>query len=85
MVLREREERKRGGKGMAEGGGDRQGGTEIMDGVSESEPYPDFFTSIALEAAEAWKNTGGGSMQSVVTSADRDVGKRFSPVYASTA
>lgn len=38
IVLREREETKRGGKGMAEGGGDRQGGTEMMDGVSESEP-----------------------------------------------
>ena len=38
IVLREREERKGGGKGMAEGGGDRQGGTEMMDGVSESEP-----------------------------------------------
>lgn len=39
MVLREeREDRKRGGKGMAEGWGDRLGGTEIMDGVSESEP-----------------------------------------------
>lgn len=40
IVLREWEERKRGGKGMAEaeGGGDRLGGTEMMDGVSESEP-----------------------------------------------
>ena len=38
IVLREREETKRGGKGMAEGGGERQGGTEMMDGVSESEP-----------------------------------------------
>lgn len=38
MVLREREERKRGGKGMAEGGGERLGGTEMMDGVSEREP-----------------------------------------------
>lgn len=40
MVLIEREEtrEKRGGKGMAEGGGDRLGGTEMMDGVSEREP-----------------------------------------------
>lgn len=38
MVLREWEERKRGGKGMAEGGGERLGGTEMMDGVSEREP-----------------------------------------------
>lgn len=38
MVLREWEERKSGGKGMAVGGGDRLGGTEMMDGVSESEP-----------------------------------------------
>lgn len=40
MVLIEREETKGGGKGMAEGGGggDRLGGTEMMDGVSEREP-----------------------------------------------
>lgn len=41
MVLKlliEREETKGGGKGMAEGGGDRLGGTEMMDGVSEREP-----------------------------------------------
>ena len=38
MVLREREERKRGGKGMADGGGDRQGGTAMTDGVSDREP-----------------------------------------------
>lgn len=38
IVLREWEERKRGGKSMAEGGGDRLGGTQMMDGVSESEP-----------------------------------------------
>lgn len=38
IVLREREERKRGGKGMAEGGGDRLGGTEMMDGVLERAP-----------------------------------------------
>lgn len=38
IVLREREERKRAGRGMADGGGDKLGGTEIMDGVSEREP-----------------------------------------------
>lgn len=38
MVLIEREEMKCGGKGMATGGGDRLGGTEMMDGVSEREP-----------------------------------------------
>lgn len=41
MVLKlliEREETKVGGKGMAEAGGDRLGGTEMMDGVSEREP-----------------------------------------------
>lgn len=38
IVLRELEERKRGGNGIAVGGGDRLGGTEMMDGVSESEP-----------------------------------------------
>lgn len=39
MVLIEREETKDGGKGMARGGGgDRLGGTEMMDGVSEREP-----------------------------------------------
>lgn len=38
MVLIEREETKGGGKGMAEGGGDRLGGTEMMDGVSAREP-----------------------------------------------
>lgn len=72
MVLRECEERKRGGKGMAEGGGDKLGGTEMMDGVSESEPYPALRTSIALEPAEAWKNTGG-SIGSEVKSAGEDV------------
>lgn len=38
MVLREREERKSGGNGMAAGGGDRLGTTEMMDGESASEP-----------------------------------------------
>lgn len=55
---------------MAEGGGDRLGGTEMTDGVSESEPYPALRTSMALELTEAWKNTGGGSMGSAVKSGD---------------
>lgn len=58
---------------MAEGGGDRLGGTEMMDGVSESEPYPALRTSTVLEPAEAWKNTGGGSIGSEVKSVGEDV------------
>lgn len=38
MVVREREDRKSGGKGMAVRGGDRLGGTEMTEGVSLSEP-----------------------------------------------
>lgn len=38
MVLSERDDRKRGGKGMAARGADRLAGTEMMEGVSLSEP-----------------------------------------------
>lgn len=56
---------------MAEGRGDRQGGTEMMDGASDREPYPHFRTSEALEKVEPWKNMwGGGSVGSNGKSAE---------------
>lgn len=70
MVLRERDERKGGGKGMAEGGGDRLGGTQMTEGVSQSEPYPALRTSGTPEPEEAWKQTGGGSVRPELTSED---------------
>lgn len=64
MVRRDWEERKGGGKGMEEeeGGGDRLGGTEMMDGAAETEPYPAFCMLETLERVEAWKKTEGGSV-----------------------
>lgn len=44
---------------MAEGGGARPGGTEMMEGVSESEPYPGVCTS-AAPGPEEKNSTGGG-------------------------